>query len=99
MESLGQKPEKSKKTDAKTSSPFARISAKIKRTLKIRRKLAKELLSGLEKDMINYFKDSPDGVYVKEPSNSFERLLLHAIAQYHSLQSISRANLIEAFIH
>lgn len=94
MESLGQKQDKRESAVAKPGSPFAKISAKIKRTLKIRKKLAKEMLAGLEKDMINFFKDSPDGIYVKEPSNSFERLLLHAVAQYHSLHSISRVNLI-----
>lgn len=88
MESLGQKHKKSK--DAKVVLPFARISAKIKRTLKIRNKLAIKLLAGIEKDMIDFFKNSPDGVYVKDPSNSFERLLLHAIAQFHNLNSISK---------
>lgn len=90
MKSLGQEQKESKNAIGKSGSPFAKISAKIKRTLKMRKKLAKKLLSGLEKDMINFFKDFPDGVYVKEPTNSFERLLLHAIAQYHSLQSISK---------
>lgn len=75
----------------KTTSPFTRISAKIKRILKVRNKLASEMLKGMEKDMIDFFNDSPDGIYVKKPSNSFERLLLHAIAQYHNLNSISRA--------
>lgn len=89
MESLGQKEEKCLKNEGKTISPFARISGKIKRTLKIRNKHAKELLGGMEGDMISFFCETPDGVYIKEPANSFERLLLHAVAQYHNLNSIS----------
>lgn len=95
MESLGQKQEKGSNNTVvkKAAAPFARISAKIKRTLKVRNKLAKQMLTGMEKEMIDFFKETPDGVYVKEPSNSFERLLLHAIAQFHNLNSISMCNL------
>lgn len=90
MESLGQNQKKENHAKAKAVSPFTRISAKIKRTLRMKNKLAKEMLTGMEKDMLDFFKDTPDGVYVKEPSNSFERLLLHAIAQFHNLQSVSK---------
>lgn len=90
MKSLGQEQRKcAGNAVAKTTSPFTRISAKIKRMLKMRNKLAKEMLVGMEKDMVEFFKDTPDGVYVKKPSNSFERLLLHAVAQFHDLNSTS----------
>lgn len=90
MESLTQKPLKEVPNgELKQTPPFERISSKIKRTIKVRKNLAKELLKTSEKAMIDFFNDSPENLYVAVPSTSFERLLLHAVAQFHALKSIS----------
>lgn len=74
----------------KQERPFARISAKIKRTLKVRRELAKTLLTKHEFEVVEFFVMQPESIFVQEPSTSFERLLLHALAQYHALKSDSK---------
>lgn len=70
--------------------PFARISSKIKRTMKIRKNLAKDVLDKFEKEVVEFFKATPENTYLRVPSTSFERLLLHAIAQFHDLSSLSK---------
>lgn len=72
----------------KSEKPFARISAKIRRTIKIRKNLSLESVKSCEDDLIHFFKATPNEVYIKHPPTSFDRLLLHAIAQYHGLKSI-----------
>lgn len=90
IESLTRKPLKDVPNgEPKVLSPFERISAKIKRTLKVRKNLPKELLKTSEKAMVDFFNATPDNLYVALPSTSFERLLLHAVAQFHALKSIS----------
>ncbi|EFA11236.1 R3H domain-containing protein 4 [Tribolium castaneum] len=84
---FSQKQSKSDKT-AQREKPSARISHKIKRTIKIRKNLSLEQVKQSEDDLIAFFKSTPSQVYVKCPASYFERLLLHAIAQYHDLQSL-----------
>lgn len=91
IESLSQKSVKDvPNIEMKDMRPFERISAKIKRTIKVRKNLAKELLKTFETGMIEFFKNTLDDVYIAVPSTSFERLLLHAVAQFHGLKSISK---------
>lgn len=78
----------SKKDEVQKDKPLARISSKIKRTIKIKKNLSLELVKKSEDDLIAFFKLTPSQVYVKYPPTYFERLLLHAIAQYHGLQSV-----------
>ncbi|XP_044764992.1 R3H domain-containing protein 4-like [Coccinella septempunctata] len=73
----------------KTEKPFLRISSKIRRTLKIKRNLSVDTVKLFEFDIIQFFKKSPQEKYVKYPSTSFDRLLTHAVAQYHCLYSFS----------
>ncbi|KAF2884587.1 hypothetical protein ILUMI_21590 [Ignelater luminosus] len=73
----------------KPDDPMLRISSKIKRAMKIKKHLPMELIEKIEEDLINYFTIDPQGVFFSTPVTSFERLLLHAIAQYHNLRSIS----------
>lgn len=66
-----------------------RISSRIRRTFKIKKNLSLEIVQVCEEDLIQFFKAKPEDTYVKIPPTSFERLLIHAIAQYHKLQSVS----------
>ncbi|XP_044256792.1 R3H domain-containing protein 4-like [Tribolium madens] len=77
-----------KDKDVQKGKPSARISPKIKRTIKIKKNLSLEQVKKSEDDLIAFFKSTPSQVYVKCPPTYFERLLLHAIAQYHDLQSL-----------
>ncbi|XP_057653748.1 R3H domain-containing protein 4-like [Diorhabda carinulata] len=65
-----------------------RISSRI-RTFKIKKNLSLEIVQVCEEDLIQFFKAKPEDTYVKNPPTSFERLLIHAVAQYHKLQSVS----------
>lgn len=67
-----------------------KISSRIKRTFKIRKNLSLEIVKFCEEDLINFFQNTPSDIYVKHPPTSFDRLLLHGIAQYHRLHSISK---------
>ena len=80
--------DKKQKDIVQKDKPFARISSKIKRTIKIKKNLSLEQVKESEDDLIAFFKVTPSQVYVKCPPTYFERLLLHAIAQYHGLQSL-----------
>lgn len=67
-----------------------KISAKLKRAMKRRKNLPTDMLCKHENDLLQYFTKNPAGIYTSQPQNSFERLSLHAIAQYHNLDSRSR---------
>ncbi|CAH1154642.1 unnamed protein product [Phaedon cochleariae] len=66
-----------------------KISSRIRRTFKIRKNLQFEVIDECETDLIQFFETRPEDTYVKFPPTSFDRLLIHAIAQYHKLKSIS----------
>lgn len=78
----------------KNVEPFAKISSKIRRTIKVRKNLALNIVQTVEKELLDFFTHTPDDICVKYPTTSFDRLLLHAIAQYHGLQSISKWHLV-----
>ncbi|XP_060734101.1 R3H domain-containing protein 4 isoform X1 [Tachysurus vachellii] len=67
---------------------FKRIDRKLRATLK-RKHVPKTTLEILESDLLSFFEAHPQSIYVAELSNSFERLLLHAICQYMDLASAS----------
>ncbi|XP_018322633.1 R3H domain-containing protein 4 isoform X1 [Agrilus planipennis] len=75
----------------KINTLYFRISSKIRRMLKIKRKLPIDLLQKIETDLLDFFTSSStgEGVYILTPNSSFERLLLHGISQYHGLTSLS----------
>ncbi|KAF5287232.1 hypothetical protein FQR65_LT12276 [Abscondita terminalis] len=66
-----------------------KISSRIKHAMKLKKKLSTQMVEKLENEVIKFFQYCPEGVFVASPPTSFERLLLHAIAQYHRLSSIS----------
>lgn len=70
-----------------------KLSSRIKRAIKVKKNLSMQMVQTLENDLINYFICSPEGIFTSSPSTSFERLLLHAIANYHHLKSISVINI------
>lgn len=47
------------------------------------------VLEGLESDLLGFFMAHPHSIYITKLSNSYERLLLHAICQYMDLTSAS----------
>ncbi|XP_066158059.1 R3H domain-containing protein 4-like [Euwallacea fornicatus] len=66
--------------------PLGRVSSLVKRTLKTKKNLSMESVQNCEIEMLEFFEASPQDVYVKSPTSSFDRLLLKAIAHYHGLQ-------------
>ncbi|KAL3282137.1 hypothetical protein HHI36_005332 [Cryptolaemus montrouzieri] len=76
----------------KSRTPFGNISSRIRRMLKMRKNLSMSLVRSNENDIINFFVNSPMKTFVKCPMSGYEKLLLHAIAQYHCLKSISTHN-------
>lgn len=81
---------KSVQNNNKDITKPGRISSRIKKTFKIRKNLSIDSIKGCEDDLILFFKSTPSGIYVRDPPTSFDRLLLHGIAQYHKLTSISK---------
>ncbi|KAJ8923724.1 hypothetical protein NQ315_010305 [Exocentrus adspersus] len=71
------------------SYKHGRLSARIRRTIKIKKNLSLETIKGFEDELIEFFKATPQDIYIRFPPTSFDRLLLHAIAQYHMLKSLS----------
>lgn len=82
--------QKNRKQTIETTEKPGKISSKIKRTFKIKKNLSLEFVKGCEEDLIAFFKNTPSDIYIKYPPKSFDRLLLHGIAQYHRLNSISK---------
>ncbi|XP_023027313.1 R3H domain-containing protein 4 [Leptinotarsa decemlineata] len=66
-----------------------RISSRIRRTFKLKKNLSLVTVRECEEDLIEFFKARPEDIYVRIPPTSFDRLLIHAVAQYHRLKSIS----------
>uniref|UniRef100_A0A1Y1L998 R3H-associated N-terminal domain-containing protein n=1 Tax=Photinus pyralis TaxID=7054 RepID=A0A1Y1L998_PHOPY len=67
-----------------------KLSSRIKRAIKIKKDLSLDMVQTIENGLVDYFLCSPEGIFVSTPPTSFERLLLHAIANYHHLKSISK---------
>jgi len=54
-----------------------------------RRHLPSERISWFEDDIIPFFKEHPDSVYLRDLNNGFDRMLLHGVCQYLNLISKS----------
>ncbi|XP_016422048.1 R3H domain-containing protein 4-like [Sinocyclocheilus rhinocerous] len=67
---------------------FQRIDRRLRATLR-RRQIPMGVLEGLESDLLGFFMAHPHSIYITKLSNSYERLLLHAICQYMDLTSAS----------
>ncbi|XP_042589622.1 R3H domain-containing protein 4-like isoform X2 [Cyprinus carpio] len=65
---------------------FQRIDRRLRATLR-RRQIPMGVLEGLESDLLGFFMADPHSIYITKLSNSYERLLLHAICQYMDLTS------------
>jgi len=78
----------SEKIQPAKEKSLGRISHKIKRSIKVRKNLSLEQVKKSEDDLISFFKATPWETYTQYPPTYFARLLLHAIAQYHGLQSL-----------
>lgn len=70
---------------------FQRIKSGVRNLLK-RSHVPVGMLTFLETEIVNFFTKSPQSVYISGILSSFERLLLHAISQYHQLCSFSRTD-------
>ncbi|UJR35924.1 hypothetical protein I4U23_028666 [Adineta vaga] len=71
---------------------YRRIDPNIRYTLKNmlkRHHLPFERISWFEDDVIPFFKENPDSVYLRDLNNGFDRMLLHAVCQYLNLISKS----------
>jgi len=51
------------------------------------------MLEFLENQVVDFFSKTPRGTYTSSSLSSYERLLLHAVSQYHCLISCSKFNL------
>ncbi|CAF0753037.1 unnamed protein product [Rotaria sp. Silwood1] len=71
---------------------FQRIDPNIRYTLKSmlkRHHLPLDRISCFEDDVIPFFKEHSDSVYLRDLNNGFDRMLLHAVCQYLNLISKS----------
>ncbi|ESN92468.1 hypothetical protein HELRODRAFT_194195 [Helobdella robusta] len=71
---------------------FARISQKLRHFLN-RKQIPKGELEKIEVDLIDYFHEWPNSVYVTCLPDGFKRMLLHAVSQYLDLEAKSFDNL------
>lgn len=64
---------------------FRNLSAKIKRVLRKRSKMAAIVLREMEVEVVTFFQETYDAVYVRVPKNYLERLLLRGVTQFYGL--------------
>ncbi|KAL4235737.1 nucleic acid binding [Mactra antiquata] len=67
---------------------FLKIDKKIRTMLK-RRNRPMGMLVHLEDELIGFFKECPQSVFISRLSSSYERMMLHALCQYLTLSSKS----------
>lgn len=67
---------------------FLRVDKNIRAMLK-RRQRPMGMLVSLEEELVNFFKEWPQSIYVSSLSSSYERMMLHALCQYLDLMSKS----------
>lgn len=76
--------------DKQAENCYRRIDSNIRSTLRnlLRRKhLPMERIVVFEEDLIPFFSEHPDSVYLRNFESSFDRMLLHAVCQYLNLIS------------
>lgn len=71
-------------------SSYSNISQRIRTSFKTLRDFCE--LDRLETEIVEFFRTSPEEVYKKDDKSSFQRLLIHGIAQYYTLKSTSEYN-------
>ena len=67
---------------------YLSISANLRAAIK--RHLPVGMVRGLEEDILDFFTEHPDAVYVADTLSSYERLLAHACCAYNRLTSRSK---------
>jgi len=78
--------------DEETFEPetaFLKIASNLRQALKKRSMGSIGMLEGLEETLTDHFVSNPKSEYVREDLSSFERLLVHALCAYNSLNSHS----------
>ena len=55
------------------------------------------MLEFLENQVVDFFSKMPCGTYTSSSLSSYERLLLHAVSQYHCLISRSKFSMVVSF--
>jgi hypothetical protein len=55
------------------------------------------MLEFLENEVVDFFSKMPCGIYTSSSLSSYERLLLHAVSQYHCLISYSKFSMFLLF--
>ena len=78
------------KVDEETFEPenaFLKIGSNLRQALKKHTPIG--MLEGLEEKLTDHFVSNPQSEYIREDLNSFERLLVHALCAYNSLNSHS----------
>lgn len=72
--------------------PFQRkLNTALKNLLR-KNNLPVGMLQYLEEEVVSFFIAMPTKTYVSRELNSFERLLLHSVSDYHRLKSLSKKN-------
>lgn len=71
------------------ATDFKRISRNIKRVLRKRGRMAVALLRDIEAEVVDFFQEVSDTVYVRIPKNYLERLLFYGVSQFYGLNSTS----------
>ncbi|GFN95035.1 R3h domain-containing protein 4-like [Plakobranchus ocellatus] len=80
-----------KRSDHPAFSPqkcYERVDRNLRALLK-RRQLPMGMLANLEREIVSFFHEFPTSVFLSDISNSYERMLLHALCQYLNLRSQS----------
>lgn len=77
-----------KKKKNKNSQLQHKINSVLRNLLR-KNNLPVGMLQYLEDELINFFLSMPTKTYVSRQLNSFERLLLHSVSDYHRLKSLS----------
>ncbi|XP_069693870.1 R3H domain-containing protein 4-like isoform X1 [Periplaneta americana] len=78
----------SSKTPMTGEQAFRNIKTGLRNVLK-KNRVPLGMLGFLENQVVEFFSKMPSGIYTSSSLSSYERLLLHAVSQYHSLISYS----------
>ena len=70
---------------------FNRIDGCLKTVLRKKTMICISIIESIENELILNFKNDPNSIYQIHLNDSFERLLLHALSQYHGLDCFSKS--------
>lgn len=81
---------KSDTSKIKKNPSYSNISSNVRMTFKMMRSFYE--LERAEDEILQFFTNTPENAFVRYDKSSYQRLLIHGVAQYYCLKSTSKIN-------